>query len=197
MKRIYLASASPRRHEILKQMGVSHDILTVPAPAGEDEPRLSGETPQDYVIRTARDKAIRAMHWLKSAQLPVRPILTADTTVSLGDEILGKPQSISDATRMLEKLSGKTHTVQTAVVLMEETLIYESLSTTAVTFDTLSPADITCYANSTEPWGKAGGYGIQGTAALFITNINGSYSGVMGLPIDHTGRLLRHVGAPA
>ena len=192
MKRIYLASASPRRHEILNQMGITHDILTVPAPEGEDEPRLEGESPQDYVSRTALDKAIRADQWIHKVQLPVRPILTADTTVSLGDEILGKPGSIEEARQILGQLSGKTHTVQTAVVLFINGKHHERVSTTQVTFATLSDEDIHDYVNSPEPWGKAGGYGIQGTAATFIANINGSYSGVMGLPIFETAQILRH-----
>ena len=191
MSRIYLASASPRRHEILTHMGIAHDILTVPAPEGDDEPRLPGESPQDYVLRTAHDKALRASAWIDKNRLPRHAILTADTTVSMGDEILGKPESIEDVKRMLGRLSGKTHLVQTAVTLTQGHVIHERLSTTQVTFDTLSADDIEDYARSVEPWGKAGGYGIQGKAAAFIVNINGSYSGVMGLPVYETAQLLR------
>lgn len=192
MKRIYLASASPRRHEILNQMGIAHDILTVPSPDGEDEPRLDAESPEEYVIRTALDKAMRANLWVNTVKLPVRPILTADTTVSLGNDILGKPGSMEEARHMLKQLSGQTHTVQTAVVLFTNGQHYERISTTRVTFATLSDVDITDYVNSSEPWGKAGGYGIQGTAGRFIANINGSYSGVMGLPVFETAQILRH-----
>ena len=191
MHRIYLASASPRRHEILTHMGVDHLILTVPAPEGDDEPRLPGENPQDYVLRTARDKALRATAWIGKAQLPRYPVLTADTTVSLGDEILGKPESIEHAKQMLERLSGQTHLVQTAVIMALGNVMHERLSTTQVTFDNLTAQAIEAYARSDEPWGKAGGYGIQGKAAAFIVNINGSYSGVMGLPVYETAQLVR------
>ena len=194
MPRIYLASASPRRHEILTHMGVEHVILTVPAPEGEDEPRLPDENPQDYVKRTALDKALRANSWIEQNKLPRYPILTADTTVSLDGRILGKPESIQDAKRMLGYLSGKTHLVQTAVTLTLKGVVHERLSTTQVTFDTLSAAQIEAYAGSDEPWGKAGGYGIQGQAAAFIVNIHGSYSGVMGLPVYETAQLLRLCG---
>lgn len=189
--RIYLASASPRRHEILTHMGVDHVILTVPAPEGEDEPRLPDESPQDYVKRTALDKAIRANSWIEQNKLPRYPILTADTTVSLDGRILGKPESIQDAKYMLGCLSGKTHLVQTAVTLTLKGVVNEHLSTTQVTFDTLSAHQIEEYASGDEPWGKAGGYGIQGKAAAFIVNVNGSYSGVMGLPVYETAQLLR------
>lgn len=191
MPGIYLASASSRRHEILTNMGVNHIILTVPAPEGEDEPRLPGESPQDYVIRTAQDKARRAAKWIEHVRLPQHAILAADTTVSLDDDIFGKPESVQHARTMLQRLSGKTHRVQTAVTLILNDVMHECLSTTDVTFATLSPTDIDEYANSNEPWGKAGGYGIQGKAASFIENINGSYSGVMGLPVYETAQLLR------
>ena len=188
---IYLASASPRRHEILDQMGITHDILTVPAPQGEDEPRLTNESPQQYVARTAREKALRAMQWVSAIDLPVRPILTADTCVSLKDEILGKPGSLHDVLTMLRQLSGQTHLVQTAVVLLINGTVHECLSTTNVTFTTLTDQEISDYADTNEPWGKAGSYGIQGRAAAFISAINGSYSGVVGLPIFETMRLLK------
>ncbi len=193
-QRIYLASASPRRHELLTQMGIAHDILIVPAPEGEDEPRLPAESPTDYVLRTAQDKADRAVSWIKQSNLPTRPILTADTTVSIDDEILAKPVSVDDATRILRHLSGKTHVVQTAVTLSVGSARYQRISTTEVTFSPLSDEDINTYCDTGEPWGKAGAYGIQGYASIFIEKINGSYSGVMGLPIYDTSQLLRTAG---
>ncbi len=195
---IYLASASPRRHEILLQMGVNHDILTVPAPQGEDEPRLDNEAPDVYVCRTAREKAIRARHWLSrehasgaaDALDASRPVLSADTTVILDNDILGKPASRDDARRMLACLSGRTHTVHTAVVLAYGDQLLEDVSITQVRFKSLSDAEIDDYCATGEPMGKAGAYGIQGKAAVFIEHISGSYTGVMGLPIFETWRLL-------
>ncbi len=198
---IYLASASPRRHEILLQMGVNHDILTVPAPQGEDEPRLDNEAPDVYVCRTAREKAIRARQWLSREHAsgsadPLdasRPVLSADTTVILDNDILGKPASRDDARRMLACLSGRTHTVHTAVVLAYGDQLLEDVSITQVRFKSLSDAEIDDYCATGEPMGKAGGYGIQGKAAVFIEHISGSYTGVMGLPIFETWRLLNQV----
>ncbi|WP_353147319.1 Maf family protein [Pollutimonas bauzanensis] len=195
---IYLASASPRRHEILMQMGVGHEILTVPAPEGEDEPRLANEAPEVYVLRTAREKAVRARQWLK-AQSPTaatslldaeRPVLSADTTVILGNDILGKPANQDDACRMLARLSGQTHSVHTAVVLAHGDQLLEDVSITQVRFKPLSTIEIEAYCASGEPMGKAGAYGIQGKAAVFIEHIAGSYTGVMGLPVFETWRLL-------
>ena len=196
---IYLASASPRRHELLVQIGVMHDILHVPSPDGEDEPRLSNESPQVYVRRTARDKASRAAQWVaahaSSATTgrldPDRPILTADTTVILGDDILGKPARAEDAHQMLARLSGTTHAVHTAVVVAHRGQLMEDVSITEVRFKPLSKEEIHAYCATGEPMGKAGSYGIQGRASLFIEHISGSYSGVMGLPIFETGRLLQ------
>lgn len=195
---IYLASASPRRHEILLQMGVEHEILHVPAPEGEDEPQLPNEPPHVYVRRTARDKAIRARQWLASAPAMTagkpldasHPVLSADTTVILGDDILGKPSSMADACSLLARLSGTTHTVHTAVVLAYGDQLLEDVSITQVRFKPLSTAEITAYCATGEPMGKAGAYGIQGKAAIFIEHIAGSYTGVMGLPVFETWRLL-------
>jgi septum formation protein len=187
---IYLASASPRRRELLKQISVPHRVLIVPAPDGEDEPRLSGESPYDYVVRTARDKASRAADWIHSQQLPILPVLAADTTVALGDLIFGKPESLEQARAMIDILSGKTHKVLTAVVLQSGPTLETLVSSTEVTFAPLSRQDVDRFYSTPEPWGKAGAYGIQGLASLFIERINGSYSGVMGLPIFETAQLL-------
>lgn len=187
---IYLASASPRRHEILEQMGVPHSVLDVPSPPGEDEPRFPGESPADYVRRTAKEKALRAMEWVVAQALPPQPVLAADTTVFLGDDILGKPTDIDDARQMLRRLSGTTHCVHTAVVLSCANGLYEAVSITDVRMKTLSDAEIEAYCATGEPMGKAGSYGIQGHASLFIEHIAGSYSGVMGLPVFETGQLL-------
>lgn len=190
---IYLASASPRRHEILCQMGVPHEVLHVPAPEGEDEPILPGESPEHYVARTAREKAERASQWL-SRQSDLRadtPILCADTTVSLNNDILGKPANLAEAARMLECLSGNTHEVRTAVVLVASQRSIERVSLSHVTFCKLSKNDIQEYCLSGEPMGKAGAYGIQGRAGMFVQHLSGSYTGVMGLPMYETSELLK------
>jgi len=191
---IYLASASPRRHEILSQLGVPHEVLRLPPVAGEDEPRLPGESPAEYVLRTAKDKAHRALAYLgrpEAGHLPPRPVLAADTTVILHDEILGKPADVEEARSMLGRLSGTEHEVRTAVVLAEPGRMEEAVSITSVRFAKLSSADIEAYCASGEPMDKAGAYGIQGLAGLFVEHISGSYSGVMGLPVYETGQLLR------
>lgn len=191
---ICLASASPRRRELLGQIGVSHDVLLVPPAPGEDEPRQPNEAPIAYVARTALEKAHRAIAWARTTGDPMlgktRVLLTADTTVALGDDILGKPADAEQAAGMLAKLSGNTHIVHTAVVVMAANCVLEALSTTEVRFSVLSEAEIQAYIATGEPFGKAGAYGIQGHAARFISQISGSYSGVMGLPLFETGRLL-------
>lgn len=199
LPRIYLASASPRRHEILLQMGVDHQVLNVPSPPGEDEPRLPGEPAEVYVRRTAREKAHRATHWLElqgaslDAQLPRHPlpILSADTTVILNGEIFGKPACEDEARQMLARLSGRVHSVHTAIALAHNDTLLEDVSITEVSFKLLTDEEIREYCASGEPMGKAGAYGIQGKAGLFIEHISGSYSGVMGLPVFETGRLLQ------
>src|SRR5690606_18901922 len=140
-REIYLASASPRRHELLKQIGVKHRILIAPSPPGEDEPLLPGETPEDYVMRTATEKSDRALAWIEHQSLPSLPVLTADTTVALNHVILGKPNSLEDAKHMLGKLSGQTHNVYTAVTLTFDTHRISTLSKTEVTFAKLSLED--------------------------------------------------------
>ncbi len=191
---LYLASASPRRHELLLQINVAHQVVDLPAAPGEDEPRLPGEAPLEYVQRTARDKADRAVRWLEK-QNPDRfnlnaAILTADTTVALGDLILGKPRDEADAKEILSLLSGKTHLVHTAVVCARGAMRWEALSTSHVSFGHLSLDEINAYIATKEPFGKAGAYGIQGNAARFIRELRGSYTGVMGLPLYETSQLL-------
>ena len=197
---LYLASESPRRQELLKQIGIPHTVLRLPPVEGEDEPRRANETPIVYVQRTALEKAQRAQQWFaqgkpKHDQSNVGhislPILTADTTVSLGDRILGKPVDAQHAASILSELSGQTHTVFTAVVLAHQTGIYSGLSTSLVSFKRLSQTEIAQYIATNDCFGKAGAYGIQGFAARFIRDLHGSYSGVMGLPLYETAELLR------
>ena len=193
---LLLASASPRRQEILHQIGIDHQVLKVPAPAGEDEPILAGETPLDYVQRTARDKAIRARAWLQSlADAPAdAAVLTADTTVALDGDILGKPVDAAHAAQTLQRLSGRTHQVLTAVVLTHGDRLWEALSVSQVTFLPLSEAQIAAYCAGGEAMGKAGAYAIQGQAAVFVQDMQGSHSGIMGLPASTTYLLLQQAG---
>ncbi|WP_415821002.1 Maf family protein [Bordetella tumbae] len=191
---IYLASASPRRRELLTQIGLAHTVLQVPAPPGEDEPQHAGETAADYVQRTAREKAERGQQWMTSQSLPTLPILAADTTVILQGEVLGKPTNLAHATDMLSRLSGTSHHVHTAVVLWHDGQLHEDVSISEVRMRTLSADDIARYCDSGEPFGKAGAYGIQGLAGTFIAHLSGSYTGVMGLPVFETANLLRRVG---
>lgn len=192
---IYLASASPRRHTLLEQIGVPHEVLQVPAPAGEDEPQHTGEPPEHYVRRTALEKAQHALIWLQeqsrlSPALRIAPILSADTTVILDNKVLGKPAHLEDAYTMLSRLSGREHSVHTAIVLASADQIIEDVSITQVCFKILSPAEIAEYCATGEPLGKAGSYAIQGRAGAFITHLSGSYTGVMGLPVYETARLI-------
>lgn len=195
---IYLASQSPRRQELLKQMGVQFEMLV--AEPGEDtetlEIPLPNEKARDYVERVTFVKSATALaRWQKSGK-PWAPILCADTTVSLPNnpngEILGKPIDADDAVRILEMLSGKVHEVCTAVVLITdlETNPASLIQVSEVEFAHLTPEQITNYINSGEPFGKAGAYGIQGLGGAFIPSIKGSYSGIMGLPIYEVSQLL-------
>jgi len=172
-------------------MGLEHLVLAVPAPPGEDEPQQEGEAAEDYVKRTARDKAIRAVAWLSAQTIAPLPILTADTTVILHGDVLGKPKDRDHATEILMRLSGQTHHVHTAVVLAYQGQLYETVSISSVRMRELRKIEIERYCDSGEPFGKAGSYGIQGLAGTFIEELNGSYSGVMGLPVYETANLLR------
>lgn len=197
---IYLASQSPRRSQLLQQLGVRHELL-LPNAAGdvaEDaesiEVVLPAEVPRDYVQRVTGLKLDAAMARLARRQLPLAPVLASDTTVALGQEILGKPADAQDAQRMLRKLSGQTHEVLTAVALQQGALRLQALSVSRVRFMAMTDAQIAAYVDSGEPFGKAGGYGIQGLAAAMIEYMEGSYSGIMGLPVFETAQLLRQIG---
>lgn len=192
--RLYLASASPRRRELLNQIGMAHQVLLVPAPPGEDEPQHPGESAADYVQRTARDKALRGRDWMRAHDMPILPLLAADTTVILAGEVLGKPADRDDAIRILQALSGKTHEVHTAVAVCSGDRLLEAVSITEVHMRALQEDEIGRYCDSGEPFGKAGAYGIQGLAGTFVSHIAGSYTGVMGLPLFETANLLREAG---
>lgn len=189
---IYLASRSPRRRELLKQIGLHFEVV---APDIDETP-LPGEKPEDYVARAAKDKALAAWEHVKERKLPPHPVLAADTTVALGDEIFGKPESDEDAARILQRLSGATHRVLTAVAVAYGDRLESRLSVTQVEFAPLSDHDIEFYVLTGEPHDKAGAYGIQGHAARFVRRIDGSYTGVMGLPLFETAELLNTIGMP-
>ena len=182
-----LASASPRRRQLLDLIGVPHVIT----PADIDETPHASEPPDEYVMRLAREKAEAI--WALHQDLPV---LAADTTVVVDQEILGKPESEADAAAMLGKLSGREHLVHTGVALRTGPSVKVGISTTQVWFESLTPAQIHAYWASGEPQGKAGAYAIQGLGAVFVSNIAGSYTGVMGLPLFETAQMLRHAGIP-
>jgi septum formation protein len=184
---ITLASLSPRRQELLNQIGVPHVV----AGAHIDESVLSGESPHDYVQRMARSKALAV--WQEQSSLPV---LAADTTVVLDGITLGKPGDREDALRMLARLSGRTHEVLTAVALATRPGIALRVSVSSVRFRTLSAEECAAYWESGEPRDKAGAYAIQGRAAVFVESLQGSYSGVMGLPLFETVELLRAANVP-
>jgi nucleoside triphosphate pyrophosphatase len=188
LQAIYLASASPRRSALLRQIFVPHHILV----SNVDESRLPAESPTDYVVRLARAKAQRIWSRLKPEEY--KPVLAADTTVVLGEEILGKPEDRAEGVAMLQRLAGRTHQVYTAVALAYADGLEHALSVSEVTFRPLSAAECQAYWNSGEPQDKAGGYAVQGLAAAFITGLSGSYSGVMGLPLAETAQLLSRVG---
>jgi septum formation protein len=193
---IYLASQSPRRSQLLDQIGVPHTLL-LPAPNEDAESlelALRGESPLHYVNRVTARKLDAAVLRLKLRQLPLAPVLCSDTTVALGRNILGKPADAKDAERMLQALSGQTHRVLTAVAIQSGRKRLTTVSVSRVTFAALSRAQIKAYARSGEPMGKAGAYGVQGLAAAHISAIEGSYSGIMGLPVHETAVLLRQVG---
>jgi septum formation protein len=181
---LILASASPRRRELLRQVGVEFNVVV----AAVNESVLPGESPAAYVLRVARDKALSVL----AREGDALPVLGADTAVVLGDRILGKPDSRADAIAMLEDLSGRTHEVYSAVVLATAAgKVLDCLNITRVTFARLDRVWIERYCDTGDPMDKAGAYGVQGRAAEKITRIEGSFSGVMGLPLYETCRLLR------
>ncbi|SMC26570.1 septum formation protein [Andreprevotia lacus DSM 23236] len=190
MTDLYLASASPRRRELLAQTGVTFEIVSAPV----DETVLQDENPHDYVLRLARAKARSGWLAAQAQGKPALPVLGSDTTVALGALILGKPEDAADAAAMLRQLSGSTHQVLTGVALCRGDDIDAVLSVSDVTFATLTEAQIAAYVASGEPMDKAGSYGIQGWGGLFVSQLSGSFTGVMGLPVHETASLLARAG---
>ncbi len=199
-KRIYLASRSPRRRELLKQIGITFEMLimrTYPiVRADVDETPRPGESPAEYVTRIAMNKATTGWTRAMERRLPRWPVLGADTTVAIDGETVGKPSNAEDAANMLRKLSGREHEVFSAVAVALNEHVETKLSRSRVRFSELSDSLIQDYVDSGEPMDKAGAYGVQGKAAVFIAEINGSYSGIMGLPLYETAQLLKQAGLP-
>jgi septum formation protein len=185
---IYLASGSPRRRALLQQIGVSFRVIG----ADLDETALQGESPLAYVSRLAQAKA--TVGWERSRDSGGAPVLAADTAVVLDARVLGKPADMNDAIAMLLKLSGRAHEVLTAVALRSSAGIEVKVSRSTVTFRSIDPSEARTYWETGEPSDKAGAYAIQGYAAIFIADLKGSYSGVMGLPLFETAALLKAAG---
>jgi septum formation protein len=194
-KRIYLASRSPRRRELLKQIGVPFELLLLREDLRRgpdvDETPLPDESPGVYVLRMAGAKVNTAVRQIAYRGLPQKPVLAADTTVVFDDRIIGKPENAEDAARMLRTLSGREHQVLTAVALALRDQVETQISVSSVWFQELADADIRRYVATGEPLDKAGAYAIQGRAGAFVTRITGSYSGIMGLPLAETAELLK------
>lgn len=197
-QKIWLASKSPRRAELLTDMGVPFEVLQFTDRGGAryevDESVMPEEPPRDYVRRVALDKALHAVSYVRERGLEERPLLTADTTVAIDNRILGKPADADEARDMLQALSGQTHEVLTAVVVVDGDQIRQALSVSQVRFAPLSDETIEAYIATGEPFDKAGAYGIQGPAGKFVAEMRGSYTGIMGLPIDETAGLLEAIG---
>jgi septum formation protein len=185
---LHLASQSPRRRELLARLGVPFGVLDVEVP----EERVTGEPAEDYVRRVAREKAGAGL--LEVVSVPGALVLGGDTEVVLGEDVFGKPRDAADAAQMLRRLSGRTHTVISALALVSAGREAQAVSISEVTFDALDDAAIARYVDSGEPMGRAGGYAIQGYAETFVTRLSGSYSAVMGLPLRETAQLLRQFG---
>lgn len=197
-RHIYLASRSARRRELLKQMGVNFEMLLLREGVGReadfDETPRPGEEPRQYALRVARQKAEAGWMRLEQRRLMRHPVLAADTTVALGTDILGKPKDREDAVAMLKRLSNTSHFVYSAVAVQFNDRLEDAVSITEVRFKQLSDDEIRRYVATGEPFDKAGGYGIQGKAAMFVEHIVGSYTGVVGLPVFETARLLAGFG---
>ena len=195
-KFIYLGSQSPRRSQLLAQLGVRHELLLPDAAEDAEalEAVLPNEAPAAYVKRVTQLKLDAALKRLKLRGLPMAPVLCSDTTVALGRQIFGKPVDAFDAARMLSELSDTTHRVLTAVALGTARKREQVLSESRVTFAAMSARQIQAYVASGEPLGKAGAYAVQGRAAAFISHMSGSYSGIMGLPMFETAQLLQSFG---
>jgi septum formation protein len=193
---VYLASQSPRRRQLLEQIGVRYELLL--PEQDEDSEALEavrpGEAPTAYVRRVTGLKLDAALARLERRGLPRAPVLCSDTTVALARTIYGKPADARDATRMLRELSAHTHRVLTAVAVQAGRRRLAALSDSRVTFAAMTPAQIRAYVATGEPMGKAGAYAVQGRAAAHITRIAGSYTGIMGLPLHETAQLLRQAG---
>ena len=198
---VYLASRSPRRQDLLRQIGVRFEELRFREAEGRPpdvvEGALDAEPPHHYVERIARTKATVGWQQVQRRVLPHRPVLAADTEVALDAAIFGKPRDAQDATRMLTRLSGRTHQVFTAVALRWQDELVVELSRSDVTFRRLDADEIERYVATGEAFDKAGGYAIQGRAGAFVARLEGSYSGVMGLPLFETAELLARIGFPA
>ena len=199
--RIYLASKSPRRRDLLRQIGVNFDVLTFRAgergeDADVDETPLPGEAVERYVERLALAKAQAGMRRVLWRKLLPHPVLAADTTLEVDGEIVGKPRDAAEAHAILERLSGRRHRVLTAVAMSDGERTRSRLSVSEVAFRRLSEHDIRRYVATGEPFDKAGAYGIQGHGAIFVEEIRGSYSGIMGLPQFETAALLEIFGHP-
>jgi septum formation protein len=198
--RIYLASRSPRRRELLKQIGINFEVLLLRSDSrchiDVDETPMPEEYPDAYVQRVCREKAESGYALLRLRNLPAFPVLAADTTVTLDGKIFGKPENAEQAAEMLRQFSGREHQVLSAVAVAKDEHIEVALSKSTVRFATLSEERIRRYLHTREFSDKAGGYGIQGYAAAFIEHLSGSYSGVMGLPLCETVQLLRRFDYP-
>ena len=192
---VYLASQSPRRRQLLEQMGVSYELLL--AAPDEDaellERVMPGEAPLTYVKRVTQLKLQAAVQRMQKSHLPLAPVLCADTTVALGRNILGKPENEQDALRILKTLSGQTHRVLTAVAVASGRRRLLCVSVSKVSFAPMKLSEMKAYVATGEPFGKAGAYAIQGVAARHISAIQGSYTGIMGLPIFETAELLKQL----
>ena len=193
---VYLASQSPRRRQLLEQLGVRYELLLPDESEDAEalEAVLKNEAPAVYVKRVTNLKLNAAVARLKRRQLAPAPVLCSDTTVALSRKIYGKPEDAADAKRMLTELCGHAHRVLTAVAIQSGRKRFDVLSTSKVTFETMTAKQIDAYVATGEPLGKAGAYAVQGRAALHITRIDGSYSGIMGLPIRETALLLKAAG---
>lgn len=196
--RLYLASRSPRRRELLHQIGVEFDTLAyAEGPYGHfetDETPFPGEVPIVYVERVTRAKAEHGETIVHERHLPPRPILSADTTLEFAGEIIGKPVDMADATQILRRLSGQSHRVLTGVAISFQGRTEYIVSVSDVRFRHISEDEIRHYVLSGEPMDKAGAYGIQGRGGLFVAHISGSFTGIMGLPVCETGELLKRFG---
>ncbi|WP_137938235.1 Maf family protein [Chitinivorax sp. B] len=191
-RRIYLASGSPRRKELLTQLGIPIEVIR----ADINEDPLPDEAPIAYTERLAREKAKNGWSHVLQFGLPLRPLLAADTTVVLGNEIIGKPYDAADAAAILRRLSGNEHQVITSVAMCDAERMIVRTSVSTVRFRSLSDDEIDGYVHTGEPMDKAGAYGIQGLAGIFVEEIRGSFTGIVGLPLCETAALLADFGRP-